>query len=491
MGWKQQTNTTTGKSDGLEALAEEDRGWSTGRERALESQVVELMASLQQGDSLTGDQYDAELKVIREAVGYSSDGIPLNAGRPAQLAAEDKNWSHFNHEQEWEPYTNRQYVCRYLTEKYHQNPVCKNIINAYVHFVMGSGWSVSMDNDAEQDRFNEWADEQQLHRMWKKWVRETFLYGAAPGVLYPLSWGENAKSITANRRKVSKRRGAAAAFRVLPDSKIAKIYTNGGDYMDVAGYQFGDTVVAPQDVILSTLEPVGLGLRGGSILTPVLEDILKLQKLANSRFYLNLIRSRLPAIREVGAARASGSADAVKKLPPSGSVLTEYGGTKWTFPSHNVDAAGAKDDWRLLVLLIAAGVTLPEFMVLQDASNGNYASTLVAEGPSHNMFKGHQMDFKPLFRRHLKAMGWDNFTIQEPSIVARDAEKEARAVEIGTRTGVMSKRTGAKRLGLDYDEEQTNKMVDEDDAGAGDPLFPEEEDPAQPPPPAQEGEEDE
>lgn len=474
MAWKQTKNTKPGS--GGAAVADDDRHWSSSQDRAMAEAFLNVAVDLA-GEQERGDQqFTEELRMVRERVGFSSDGIPFLGGQLSQLAAEDRGWSSFNHEAEFDPYQNRQYVGRYVVEKYHQNPVCRNIINAYVHFTMGSGFAVSMETDAEQARFDDWAEEVHLQRVWKKWARETYLFGASPAMLFPLTWGDRAKNITAQRRMSARdgRRGKATAMRVVPDTKLWRVHTSGNDVGTVVAYEFQDGwLVAPQDVLLSTLDPIGLGQRGGSILTPVLEDVLRLDKLANSRFYLNLIRSRLPAVREVKGQRTAGQGANVRKLPPAGSVVTEYGGNKWVFPSHNVDAAGAKDDWRLLVLRIATGVSLPEYMTLMDASNSNLASTLVAESPTHNMFLGHQASFARLFKLHLRAMGWDNFTIAAPSIVARDMEKEARSVEIAVRSGVMSKRTGAARLGLDYDKELQNMQVDEDAANMGAaPLFP-------------------
>jgi len=47
----------------------------------------------------------------------------------------------------------------------------------------------------------------------------------------------------------------------------------------------------------------------------------------------------------------------------------------------------------MIVLSIAAGVQFPEFLLTSDASNSNYASTLVAEGPVVRAFKRHQAFF--------------------------------------------------------------------------------------------------
>ncbi len=53
----------------------------------------------------------------------------------------------------------------------------------------------------------------------------------------------------------------------------------------------------------------------------------------------------------------------------------------------------------MLLLGVAAGVGLPEFMLTSDASNANYASTMVAEGPAVKLFQSEQQFFAREFTR--------------------------------------------------------------------------------------------
>jgi len=52
-----------------------------------------------------------------------------------------------------------------------------------------------------------------------------------------------------------------------------------------------------------------------------------------------------------------------------------------------------------MLLSIAAGAGLPEFMLTSDASNANFASTMVAEGPAVKMFQSEQKFFATQFER--------------------------------------------------------------------------------------------
>ena len=53
----------------------------------------------------------------------------------------------------------------------------------------------------------------------------------------------------------------------------------------------------------------------------------------------------------------------------------------------------------MLLLSTAAGAGLPEFMLTSDASNSNYASTMIAEGPAVKLFQSEQQFFAAEFTR--------------------------------------------------------------------------------------------
>ena len=114
---------------------------------------------------------------------------------------------------------------------------------------------------------------------------------------------------------------------------------------------------------------------------------------------------------------------------------------------------------------------MPEFMLTSDASNANFASTMVAEGPAIKMFERLQADQAS----HDLAVMWRavevaaaagrlpanvrqlvEIQVGRPSLHVRDALKEAEANRIAFEAGVLSPQTWSQRLGLDYEQEQTN-----------------------------------
>lgn len=69
-----------------------------------------------------------------------------------------------------------------------------------------------------------------------------------------------------------------------------------------------------------------------------------------------------------------------KRMPKPGTVVTHNKSVKYTWMNPDTGAGDADKDIRRLLLSIAAGAQVPEF-VLGDASNSNKASTLVAGTP--------------------------------------------------------------------------------------------------------------
>jgi len=122
---------------------------------------------------------------------------------------------------------------------------------------------------------------------------------------------------------------------------------------------------------------------------------------------------------------------------------------------------------------------MPEYMISGDASNANFASTLVAGSPFVRATEARQS----VYRRHFgEVMGrvvelaarqgrflrWGitsrrelmrvvEIVVTPPQVaIAADAEAQERVREIRHRAGVLSARTWAAQVDLDYDQEERN-----------------------------------
>jgi len=116
---------------------------------------------------------------------------------------------------------------------------------------------------------------------------------------------------------------------------------------------------------------------------------------------------------------------------------------------------------------IASRLVMPEFMVSSDASNANYASTMVAEGPSVKMFERLQKrqacwDLELLWAA-LEVAGVGSvmelkkrftITVGMPKIVSRDGLKDAQEKETYYNAGILSPQEWSTELGYDYEKNQ-------------------------------------
>jgi len=138
-------------------------------------------------------------------------------------------------------------------------------------------------------------------------------------------------------------------------------------------------------------------------------------------------------------------------------------------PAAAIDASRYVGVLQAELRAIASRLVMPEFMLTSDASNANYASTMVAEGPAVKMFQRLQQetieDDLEVMRRVLSAaadaghlprdvLGLVELQAVPPSLAVRDRLKDAQADQILLRGGVMSAQTMALRHGLDPDRER-------------------------------------
>ena len=144
-------------------------------------------------------------------------------------------------------------------------------------------------------------------------------------------------------------------------------------------------------------------------------------------------------------------------------------GTDYEFPAAGIDAGRYVTVLQAELRAIASRLVMPEFMLTSDASNANYSSTMVAEGPAVKMFERLQYemledDIALLSQavRHAVASGRapaaaiDEIEIRgiPPRLAVRDRLKDAQADQILVKNGAMSVQTMAMRHGLNPEQEQ-------------------------------------
>ena len=132
----------------------------------------------------------------------------------------------------------------------------------------------------------------------------------------------------------------------------------------------------------------------------------------------------------------------------------------YEFLEPKVQAKDVSEDGRNIRLQFSAMTGLPEFMVSGDASNSNYASTMVAEGPGIREFE----DFIDFFRDIITYEIWPKVMTQAginsfsdpsitiPPLISRDREKETRVNQILFEAGVISLEEWRRREGVDIEK---------------------------------------
>lgn len=166
-----------------------------------------------------------------------------------------------------------------------------------------------------------------------------------------------------------------------------------------------------------------------------------------------------------------------EKFAP-GTVLTTNHGTDIQFLQPNTNFTDAASLGRMLLLSVAAGAGLPEFMLTSDASNANFASTMVAEGPAVKFFQSQQEFFAAEFSRLWKwvmqeavdqgRLPEEFFQIVKvkwsfPPLINRDRPRERLADARLVESGILSRAEVARRDGVDpatMQRERNDEAID-------------------------------
>ncbi|QGJ71015.1 Bacteriophage capsid protein [Planctomycetales bacterium 10988] len=267
------------------------------------------------------------------------------------------------------------------------------------------------------------------------------------------------------------------------------IVTEPNDVEQVQGYYIDEEFVAANSIQHRKANVDRNTKRGLPTFYPVLSNLRRIEKLMRNMSVLAQTQAAIAVIRKheqssAQAIRQFADRQANLKTPSSaadfsrryrhlepGTILDAPAGIDYQFPTLGLDAS------RLIAILqaelraVASRLVMPEFMLTADASNSNYASTLVAEGPAVKMFQRLQQtlirDDRSVFLRLLQRAAeagrlphdtWQrlHFQIEPPSLIVRDQFEEARANAIKAEHGVLSRSTWQLQAGLDPEQEARN-----------------------------------
>ena len=272
----------------------------------------------------------------------------------------------------------------------------------------------------------------------------------------------------------------AASFGILSDPH---------DVETVIGY-FVDGQLVDADEIQHRKANVDSNVkRGVPLFYPVHENLKRAEKLLRNMSVVAQVQSAIALVRKHRSGSkstvqqfatdradvqvtnpATGKTTLIARYGP-GTILDAHAGLDYDFPAARINAASFVKLLQAELRAVASRLVMPEFMLTSDASNANYASTLVAEGPAVKFFSRLQAeqisdDLEVMWRAvqvainagRLPAEAPSLVTVQvnAPSLAVRDRLDEARVAEIEFRNGVLSPQSWSGRSGLDYDQEQEN-----------------------------------
>jgi hypothetical protein len=157
-----------------------------------------------------------------------------------------------------------------------------------------------------------------------------------------------------------------------------------------------------------------------------------------------------------------------------GAVLDAPLSTEYEFPASTISAGGFVVVLQAELRAIASRLVMPEFMLTSDASNANFASTMVAEGPAVKMFGREQWT---MIEEDLEVMdrvldmaveaGRVSLEVREqleidvtpPQLASRNRKEETEADRILVQEKAMSIET--LQLRNDLDPEHETELIDE------------------------------
>ena len=395
---------------------------------------------------------------------------------------------------------------------FRQRPLAKGLVNGIKNYIIGKGFAI------EPDTLNEQALE-----YWKNWkkinnidakVEEIITRTLRDGEIFQQKF----KTLTGLK------------YRFIDPQQIQNhansmersygIYTKEGDVEEPLEYDrvFYDNKGAMQtDVIKAKdMDHFKIGVdsnvkRGLSFFVGIARYIVDYDGFLDDRTKLNKLRTFFAVIgKALGATPVStlageftdadsgkdsskvtsDSPSKQKKKWKSGSVVFEKG-IDWDLKNLNIAASDAKEDGRSILLQIAAGTNLPEFMVTGDASNANYSSTMVSESPGVKTIEHWQEYFGRIYKQMFTEVieygiltgkvpdsykktitdkeGKDKsetvdtettVTIIYPIILHKDLLDETKAAALHRTMGIASKRTLATKFSYDYDHEKEDIAIE-------------------------------
>lgn len=268
------------------------------------------------------------------------------------------------------------------------------------------------------------------------------------------------------------------------------IETDPEDVETVIAYHVGGEQVSSDEIQHLKANVDSNVKRGVSIFYPVRQNLRRAERLLRNMAAVSEIQSAVAMIRKHASATqagvqnfvagvanrtvtdsSTGTTNRFQQFAPGTILDARLGSMEYEFPSMGIDAAKFVTMLQAILRTIASRLVMPEFMLSSDASNANYSSTLVAEGPAVKMFERLQETLIEADLEVLRmAIGLRIASGELPEDVLDRIEIEAEAPRVATRNvleeiqadsvlydrKIMSPQHFSAKWDLDYEQEQAN-----------------------------------
>jgi hypothetical protein len=291
------------------------------------------------------------------------------------------------------------------------------------------------------------------------------------------------------------------------DNEKFGIETDPEDVETVWGYWI-DGEKVPADEIQHRKENVDTNVkRGMPLFYPVEKNLRRTEKVLRNMTVVASIQSAIALIRKHSGAGADESTTtnwvqdeanysvshgtqptSYHRQYAAGTILDAPSNTEYDFPTAAIDSSKYVGIIQAELRAIACRLVMPEFMLTSDASNANYSSTMVAEGPAVKMFERWQAvmveeDLEVMDRVLALAVESQELTQEQvdqididvtlPTLTTRDRLQETQADQILVNGKAMSIPTWQQRNDLDpahetelIDDQTEKNMANMDAFGA-------------------------
>jgi len=342
---------------------------------------------------------------------------------------------------------------------YFKHDIVKNIIDTYVHFIVGKGFTVAFRSNELQARWDALEKRNKVNERIREAIRMSLLLGNWFQILYPLE------------------APMKLDVRDLDPSDVSEVITAPNDDEILLQYirktKQGTEVPLPaQDVIHWHVNKIGRNQFGRPLLESSLKRLAQFDKLVEDQLKARRIKGMLHMVRYL-----SKKPDIpLSELPPSSAVIEAHEGhERWEAISNNVDSSEAWRDGLAILQRIASTVHLPVYFLLMDISSTS-SSEMHMESIPIKVFKNYQNHFantgispmvRSLINEHISESEYE--IVPEP-VDIRTTSQVTQDTIAKVENAIISRRTAQTELGYDPDKE--NALINEELGGAAapDPL---------------------